>query len=503
MDLVRGRDRHAVRHPDEPRGHLRPQVGLGEQELREGQRVEGAGDRRHHLVAGHRVGHRVHADRRRPLVAREDVLDHRGGQVLAVDPEAVVGTAGEVEVAVGVAAEEVARPVPASPTRGFARAGGAPLAALRLRRRVAPVALEGAGSLVDQFADRLVPVEQPARRVEAGRWALPARLRVQDHQPGCRPPDRSRRRARRPLHGRPALRRAVSLDQPHPEPPLEGRRVHRARLRAEAQAEGVVAVPGVGGGGQDVLDRPADVGEVGRPVTAYVRQEAGRREAAAQSDGRPGDQRGCPVGDHRVAVEHRHADVVDVVRTQGELAGQGAACGCQAALGAERGLGRAGRAGGEVEQEAVGRGRAGRVRPGVRVGGQEVGVVRRVRHQQAYPGQVQVPDQRQVGPLGDQDAALGVQDVAGQFGAAAGGVDAGDRRPGQGSRAQPERELGGVVEQHPDVGFGAGRQKVGQQRGPGCGARRHLVVGQYPVLVPQPRPVVAPPAGHEFRDRTR
>jgi hypothetical protein len=75
-----------------------------------------------------------------------------------------------------------------------------------------------------------------------------------------------------------------------------------------------------------------------------------------------------------------------------------------------------------------------------------------------------------VGPLGDQDPALGVQDVAGQFGAAAGGVDTGDGRAREGRRAQPQGIFRGVVEQHADVGLGAGRQQVREECRPGRGA---------------------------------
>jgi hypothetical protein len=78
---------------------------------------------RHDLVAGHRVRHRVDRHGVGALVAGEDVLDHRGGQVLAVDAEAVVGAAGEVEEAVGVPVEEVAGPVPALAAPGGVRLG--------------------------------------------------------------------------------------------------------------------------------------------------------------------------------------------------------------------------------------------------------------------------------------------------------------------------------------------------------------------------------------------
>ncbi|KUN92379.1 hypothetical protein AQJ84_33385 [Streptomyces resistomycificus] len=51
--------------------------------------------------------------------------------------------------------------------------------------------------------------------------------------------------------------------------------------------------------------------------------------------------------------------------------------------------------------------------------------------------------------------------------------------------------------------LGVRRQQVGEQRRPGRGAGRHLVVREHPVLAPQPRTVVAPPAGDEFGHRAR
>ncbi|KUN60016.1 hypothetical protein AQJ46_38460 [Streptomyces canus] len=189
------------------------------------------------------------------------------------------------------------------------------------------------------------------------------------------------------------------------------------------------------------------------------------------------------------------------VGTEPELVGQRAPRRGQAALGAERGLGRAGRAGGEVEEEPVVGGGAGGVGFGVGVGREQGVVLLGAGHQQTDAGEVEAPQQRQVGRLRDQQAALGVQDVAGQFESPAGGVDAGDGGTGERGGAQPQRVLGGVVEQHTDVGPGA-RQQVGEQRRPGGGADGDLMVGEHPPLEPQPGPVVAPPAGDELRDRT-
>ncbi|GHH24093.1 hypothetical protein GCM10018780_74010 [Streptomyces lanatus] len=47
----------------------------------------------------------------------------------------------------------------------------------------------------------------------------------------------------------------------------------------------------------------------------------------------------------------------------------------------------------------------------------------------------------------------------------------------------------------------AGWEEVGEQGGAGGGSGGDLVVGEHPPLTPQPRPVVAPPRRHEFRDR--
>ncbi|KUM69317.1 hypothetical protein AQI70_31560 [Streptomyces curacoi] len=148
------------------------------------------------------------------------------------------------------------------------------------------------------------------------------------------------------------------------------------------------------------------------------------------------------------------------------------------------------------------RGGAGAVRHRVRERGEQGVVLRCAGHQQPHAGQVEAVEQRQVGPLGDEDPALGVQDVAGEFRAPAGGVDPGDGGSREGRGTQPHRVLGGVVEQDTDVRLGAGRQQVGQQGRPDGGPGRHLVLRQHPPLEPQPRPVVTPPGAYELGDRT-
>ncbi len=148
--------------------------------------------------------------------------------------------------------------------------------------------------------------------------------------------------------------------------------------------------------------------------------------------------------------------------------------------------------------------RAGRPRDlRLRVGvGREKGVVRvRTGHQDAYAGQVEAVEQREVPPLGHQDPAVGVHDVAGQFGAAPCRVDARNGHAREGGGAQPQGIFGGVVEQHPDVRLAPAGQQIGEQRGPGRRARRHLMVGQLPAREAQAGAVVAPPRPYEFRDR--
>lgn len=110
-----------------------------------------------------------------------------------------------------------------------------------------------------------------------------------------------------------------------------------------------------------------------------------------------------------------------------------------------------------------------------------------------------------MGALGDQDPAVGVPDVPGEFGAAPGRVDPGDGGPREGRRAEPERVLRRVVEQDAEVRLAPrhGWHQVHEQCGPRGGARGDLVVGEGVVLVPQADPVVAPLAPYELRDGVR
>ena len=103
-------------------------------------------------------------------MAQQDALDGRGGEVLAVDAQPVARPPGEVEEAGVVAVAEVAGPVPAV-------AG-----ALGVGLGVVVVALEAGGPvLVDDLADGLVRVEQPAGRIELRPVALLGRVRVEHH----------------------------------------------------------------------------------------------------------------------------------------------------------------------------------------------------------------------------------------------------------------------------------------------------------------------------------
>lgn len=194
---------------------------------------------------------------------------------------------------------------------------------------------------------------------------------------------------------------------------------------------------------------------------------------------------------------------MDVVAPDPEVVDQRLPGRSQPPLGADRGLGRTGRPGGEVEQHAGGgpdlpEHRVARLGP--RVVGEQLGVRVGVGDQHPYARQIEPVEQRQMRAFGDQDPAVGVHDVAGQLGTAPGRVDARNGGPGQGRRAQPQGKFEGVVEQHPQVRFAVRRQQIHQERRPCGSACGDLMVTEDGVLVSQPGPMVAPLALYELRD---
>src|SRR5437660_813960 len=170
--VVRGQghvfdDPHVVRRP------LRPEVGLGGEEAGERIRVELHARPEfqcgHHLVTRPSIRNRIHRHHHHTGQPRQDPLDRRGGEVLAVDAQSVGAAPREVQPPVGVPVREVAAPVP-TVTHPFAR-----------RLLVVVVALEpGAGVPAHELADRLVAVHEPTVLVEDRGRGLLARVRVHD-----------------------------------------------------------------------------------------------------------------------------------------------------------------------------------------------------------------------------------------------------------------------------------------------------------------------------------
>ena len=80
-----------------------------------------------------------------------------------------------------------------------------------------------------------------------------------------------------------------------------------------------------------------------------------------------------------------------------------------------------------------------------------VAVGRDIEHPARSDAEVEAAEQWQVAGFGDDQLAVGVADVPGQFLPASGGVDADQGGAGQGGATEPQRELGHVVEQDPDM----------------------------------------------------
>ncbi len=90
--------------------------------------------------------------------------------------------------------------------------------------------------------------------------------------------------------------------------------------------------------------------------------------------------------------------------------------------------------------------------------------------------------------LGDDQAAMGVLDVAEEVLTAAGVVQPDHRGARKRGAAEREEVLGHVVEEDRDVRRPAGRQPVEQEVRPAAGLRHVLAVGPDPVLEAQRGP---------------
>ena len=126
-------------HPHEGGDPLGTEVRLPAQELVERRRVERGAvpqlERGHHAVADRIVGHRVHGHGPHVGVPGDDRLDRRGGEVLPVDAEPLVGAPREVQPSVGIAVGQVTRPVGAV-AEPLLRGGVVGVVALERRRRL-------------------------------------------------------------------------------------------------------------------------------------------------------------------------------------------------------------------------------------------------------------------------------------------------------------------------------------------------------------------------------
>jgi hypothetical protein len=244
-------------------------------------------------------------------VAQQHLLDGRAGEILAVDPQPGRRAAGEVDPAVGVAVGEVAGPVHAV-AHPLGRGLG-----------VVVVAGELAGARgVHQLADALAEVDHPPVLVELGSGALLAGLRVEDGDTLEWLAEGTGRGARDPADDHRVLGRAEPVDHQAPESLREGRGVAVAGFVPEDEPQGVLGVVGTLGRGQDVRERLADVGGIGRAEVPHVGQELRRRELLPKRHRSTGDECRRPARHHRVGVEQRHRDVVHVLGGEAEPLGE-------------------------------------------------------------------------------------------------------------------------------------------------------------------------------------
>ena len=186
--------------------------------------------RRHHLVTAAGVGHGVDRRGGDVGVAFEDPLHGGGGEVLRVHPQPVAAAAREVEVARLVAVSEVAGPVPAvadalgvsrrgscsSPRSRAHRCGSRSLRWRRRRSRAAPNSSKRARSHSRPLSGSMTTTSSPG----GGSPSDPGGVVGGD------------------VDRRPALARAVPLDQPAPKRRSKIGPVGRQRPRCRIPAAG-------------------------------------------------------------------------------------------------------------------------------------------------------------------------------------------------------------------------------------------------------------------------
>ena len=118
-----------------------------------------------------------------------------------------------------------------------------------------------------------------------------------------------------------------------------------------------------------------------------------------------------------------------------------------------------------------------------------------------HPSGAGIREQRRCARLGQQQRAVGVLHVARQLRAAAGRVDADDRRAGERGRAQREPELGDVVEQHADVERRVDGLAVEEERGAHRDRVEHFPVRPRLVFEAQRDAVAADVGAEQVGDR--
>ena len=255
---------------------------------------------------------------------------------------------------------------------------------------------------------------------------------------------------------------------------------------------------------EDVRERAPDGAEERRAVVLHVGQEARCGESPAQQQRRARLHRREHARRERVAVEQRHRAVEDVVGRRTPCAPRPRG----AALGHADGLRRARRA--RREDQEVQRLRVGPA--GARSGAQRVRSSRGAssgrgsrRRRRPAGGRPAIPRSRPSrsgtwSARGDDEAAVGVADVAGELLAAARRVDADDRGARERRAAEQEEVLGDVLEQDADVERVRGRAASRSS----AARRRHSTTISRQVhersSKTQPRAVVGGPALDELRD---